>query len=136
MLINDRGEILISDEREYGMEFTKFPGGGLEFGEGLVDGLKREYIEECGLYVDVVRHIHTTDRFFKSAFNNSQVVGVYYLVRCEAALDRRIGAYPFDFDSNTEPNQVFRWVGVNQLRESDLTFDMDRMAWRAFLSQQ
>jgi len=40
LLINDRQEILISDEQEYGIQFTKFPGGGLEYGEGLTDGLK------------------------------------------------------------------------------------------------
>ncbi len=26
LLINDRNEILISDEQEYGMQFIKFPG--------------------------------------------------------------------------------------------------------------
>src|SRR5690606_1203521 len=108
---------LISDEREYGMEFTKFPGGGLEFGEGLIDGLKREFVEECGLHVDVIRHIHTTDRFFKSAFNDSQVISVYYLVRSQACLNCRIGEYPFDFDSDVEPNQVFRWVDIGDLTE-------------------
>ncbi|HEY0897744.1 MAG TPA: NUDIX hydrolase, partial [Sphingobacteriaceae bacterium] len=41
LLINHRQEILISDEEEYGVRFTKFPGGGLEYGEGLLDGLKR-----------------------------------------------------------------------------------------------
>ena len=44
LLINDKNEILISDEQEYGTRFTKFPGGGLEFGEGLIDGLKREFM--------------------------------------------------------------------------------------------
>jgi len=37
LLINDRNEILISDEQEYGMQFSKFPGGGLEYGEGLIN---------------------------------------------------------------------------------------------------
>lgn len=136
LLINEHQEVLISDEREYGMEFTKFPGGGLEFGEGLVDGLKREFMEECRLPIDITRHIHTTDRFFKSAFNNSQVIGVYYLVRSQAILNHRIGTYPFDFDDDAEPNQVFRWVGIDALKESDLTFDMDRAAWKTFLLQR
>ena len=36
-LLNKRAvmRFLISDEQEYGMQFTKFPGGGLELGEGL-----------------------------------------------------------------------------------------------------
>ena len=43
ILLNDRNEVLVSDECRNGYSFTKFPGGGLEFGEGLVDGLKREF---------------------------------------------------------------------------------------------
>jgi 8-oxo-dGTP diphosphatase len=55
LLINDEQEILISDEQEYGMQFTKFPGGGLELGEGLIDGLKREFVEECNVEVEVIQ---------------------------------------------------------------------------------
>jgi ADP-ribose pyrophosphatase YjhB (NUDIX family) len=81
LLINADNEILISDEQEYGMRFTKFPGGGLEHGEGLIDGLKREFIEECGAEVEVTDHFYTTDFYVKSAFNDSQVISVYYLVK-------------------------------------------------------
>ena len=80
LLINAGGEILISDEQEYGMRFTKFPGGGLEAGEGLIDGLKREFVEECDAEVEVLSHFYTTDFYVKSAFNNSQVISVYYTV--------------------------------------------------------
>ena len=34
LLINDRNEILVSDEFRMGVFMTKFPGGGLKFGEG------------------------------------------------------------------------------------------------------
>ena len=53
LLINDRSEVLISREIIQGMRVTKFPGGGLEFGEGIEDGLKREFIEELSLEVSV-----------------------------------------------------------------------------------
>jgi len=56
LLINEHNEVLISDEQEYGMRFTKFPGGGLEPGEGLIDGLKREFLEECNVAVEVTGH--------------------------------------------------------------------------------
>ncbi len=81
LLMNADNEILISDEREYGMSFTKFPGGGLEFGEGLIDGLKREFVEECNVEVEVTSHFYTTDFFVKSAFNDSQIISVYYMVK-------------------------------------------------------
>ena len=81
LLINDRNEILISDEQEYGMRFAKFPGGGLEHGEGLIDGLKREFVEECNVEIEVLSHFYTTDFYIKSAFNDSQIISVYYLVK-------------------------------------------------------
>jgi len=136
ILVNEAQQVLISDEREYGMEFTKFPGGGLEYGEGLLDGLQREFMEECRLPIEIIRHVHTTDRFFKSAFNDTQVIGVYYLVRNKAALTFRTVDTPFDFASDLEPNQVFRWVSLSELDENQLTFDMDRAAWRVFLQTQ
>src|SRR5665213_872110 len=81
LLINESEEILITDEQEYGMRFTKFPGGGLEFGEGLTEALKREFMEECNMEIDVISHFYTTDFFVKSAFNDSQIISVYYLVK-------------------------------------------------------
>lgn len=135
ILINDIQEVLISDEREYGMAFTKFPGGGLEYGEGLLAGLVREFEEECEADIEIIRHIHTTDVFFQSAFNDSQVIGVYYLVKSKDPLSCRFSKIAFDFEYGKEPDQVFRWVPMEELNENDLTFEMDRVAWRVFMSE-
>jgi len=134
ILVNDKQEVLISDEREYGMEFSKFPGGGLEYGEGLLEGLVREFEEECNVGIEILRHIHTTDTFFKSEFNDSQVLGVYYLVNNREPLNCRFSKQAFDFEHGKEPDQVFRWVPADKLNENDLTFEMDRVAWRVFMS--
>ena len=37
ILINDAKQVLVSDEYIRGTYITKFPGGGLEFGEGTRD---------------------------------------------------------------------------------------------------
>ena len=55
ILLNERQEVLLSDESYMGYRFTKFPGGGLEYGEGTVDCLKREIREETGLEVTDLR---------------------------------------------------------------------------------
>src|SRR5476651_499497 len=81
LLINADNELLISDEQEYGMKFSKFPGGGLEIGEGLIDGLKREFMEECNLKVKVLQHYYTTDFYVKSLFHDAQLISVYYTVK-------------------------------------------------------
>src|SRR5690606_6345684 len=136
ILINDNEEVLISDERAYGMEFSKFPGGGVEYGEGLLEALIREYGEECNTDIAVLSHIHTTDVFIKSAFNGSQVLAVYYLVNNRTPLRCRFSDTAFDFEAGKETDQVFRWVPVQDLKESELTFEADRMAWRVFLSEK
>ena len=126
LLINERDEILVSDEQEYGMRFTKFPGGGLELGEGLIDGLKREFLEECNAEVEVVSHFYTTDFFVKSAFNNSQIISVYYMVKNLNDLNLNIKTKVFDFDGEGDVLQAFRWLKLSELSADDFTFPIDR----------
>ena len=126
LLINDNNEILLSDEHEYGMDFTKFPGGGLEYGEGLTAGLKREFMEECNTRIVITGHFYTTDFFVKSAFNDSQIISVYYLVKAISKLDIVIKIKPFDFDGEGEILQSFRWIKVKDLRPAEFTFPTDR----------
>ena len=126
LLINDEDEVLISDEQEYGIRFTKFPGGGLEFGEGLIEGLKREFLEECFAEVDIAAHFYTTDFFVKSAFNDSQVISVYYRVINTTALNLAIKTRVFDFEGEGEVLQAFRWVKITKLNPDDFLFPTDQ----------
>ncbi|MCO5949074.1 NUDIX domain-containing protein [Mucilaginibacter flavidus] len=126
ILINDAGQVLISDEQEYGMRFTKFPGGGLEPGEGLIDGLKREFVEECNLNVEVLSHFYTTDFYVKSAFNNSQVISIYYLVKNIDPINLNIKTVVFDFDSEGDTLQAFRWVNLSDMHLEDFIFPTDK----------
>lgn len=126
LLINDQQEILISDEQEYGYRFTKFPGGGLEYGEGLPDGLRREFMEECNAPVEITGHFYTTDFYVKSAFNDSQIISVYYTVKNLEPLQLNFRTQPFDFDGAGEPLQAFRWIKLNELKTTDLTFPIDQ----------
>jgi 8-oxo-dGTP pyrophosphatase MutT (NUDIX family) len=77
------GQVLVSEELIKSRFFFKFPGGGLEFGEGMIDCLKREWMEELGLHIEIIRHYYTTDFFQPSAFDDSQVISIYYLVKPE-----------------------------------------------------
>lgn len=126
LLINDNNEVLISDEQEYGMQFTKYPGGGLEFGEGLIDGLKREFVEECNVAVEVISHFYTTDFYVKSAFNNSQIISVYYLVKNITPLNLVFKTTVFDFEGEGELLQSFRWVKLSDLTADTCTFPTDQ----------
>ena len=117
LLINDKKEILLSDEEYNGMSFTKFPGGGLQFGEGTIDCLKREFIEEANLKVEMLSHFYTTDFFQPSAFNNEkQVMSIYYRIKCEST--------PELFQQNGNPH--FYWRKLKELSVNDVTFAIDK----------
>jgi len=126
LLINEQNEVLISDEQEYGHRFIKFPGGGLEIGEGLIDGLKREFVEECEAEVDIISHFYTTDFFVRSAFNNSQIISVYYKVKNITPLNFVIKTIAYDFDGEGDVLQAFRWVKISELTTDDVTFPTDK----------
>lgn len=126
LLFNEQSEILISDEEEYGFQFSKFPGGGLEYGEGLIDGLKREFVEECSAEIEVLEHFYTTDFFIQSVFNDSQVISIYYLVKPVSGLKLNFRELPFDFQMEGDILQAFRWRGIHDLNSDDLTFPTDQ----------
>ena len=135
LLINTDNEILISDEKEYGMMFSKFPGGGLEYGEGTIDGLKREFMEECNVEIEVLNHFYTTDFFVKSAFNDSQVISIYYMVKNTAPINLNIKTVVFDFDGEGDVLQAFRWVKVDELNTDDFIFPTDKKVAELLLSK-
>ena len=124
LLFNSQNQVLLSDESEYGQCFTKFPGGGLELGEGLIDALKREFVEECNAEIEVTGHFYTTDFYEKSSFNDSQVISIYYLVKAKQPLQLPFKTKVFDFDENS--NQSFRWVELAALTANDVTFKTDK----------
>ena len=124
LLINAKNQILLSDEYEYQQQFTKFPGGGVELGEGLITALKREFMEECNADIEVVSHFYTTDFYEKSSFNESQILSIYYLVKAVQPLQLPFKTQVFDFDENSK--QSFRWVDLATLTEADVTFKTDQ----------
>ncbi|WP_333866848.1 NUDIX domain-containing protein [Sphingobacterium sp.] len=137
ILINEKQEVLISDERTENVSFTKFPGGGLEYGEGLLDALIREYQEECDFDIAIVKHIYTTDFYEKSSFNDSQIISIYYQVENTSPIQIRTTNSAFDFDPEQKPEdnklQSFRWVPIESVLTEDLTFKTDQIAWEEFL---
>ena len=126
ILINDNQEVLLSDECHSKRNITKFPGGGLELGEGLIDAVKREFMEECEMEIEVLSHLYTTDFYEKSSFNESQIISVYYLVKPISKWSVIFKEKQFDFEPDT--GQSFRWKKMVALNEDDVTFRTDKAA--------
>lgn len=125
LLINE-GNILVSDEFIKGKLITKFPGGGLEFGEGTTDCVIREFMEELNLKIEVIKHFYTTDFFVTSAFNTkSQVISIYYLVKPISPLNFKTSSKIFDFEKK-EGAQSLRWLPLKGLNETNFTFIIDK----------
>lgn len=123
ILIRNNNEVLVTDEVIKKMSFTKFPGGGLKFGEGLKDCLKREFLEELQLPIIVNELFYLTEHFQVSAFDDDdQVISIYYSISATEEdlqlLQNRKAPSP----SNEKP----RWVQIDNLDERDFMFPIDK----------
>jgi ADP-ribose pyrophosphatase YjhB (NUDIX family) len=127
IITNEQNQVLLSDEYVLDTYMTKFPGGGLEWGEGPVDCLKREAIEEFGQSVDIISHFYTTDYFQKALFyEETQLISIYYLAKFTEPIQFKISTKPFDFEEKVNGNQSFRWVTIDELNPEELTFPIDK----------
>lgn len=132
IVVNVNNEVLLSDEFEHGIKMTKFPGGGMEFGEGTIDCLKREFREECNRQeIENTRHFFTTDFYQKAVFfKDAQLISIYYLVDLKPPVKFEIATIPFYFEKTGMGDQSFRWKKINELNEDEITFPIDKFVAR------
>jgi 8-oxo-dGTP diphosphatase len=135
ILRNDKNEVLVSDEFIRGNYYTKFPGGGLEFGEGTRDCLAREFMEEMNLQVRVTDHLYTTDFFQMSAFNpEDQIISIYYYVEAMESISVPLRTKPFDFDESqmaayrqTGETETFRFIPFDLFSAESVHLPIDKV---------
>jgi 8-oxo-dGTP diphosphatase len=129
ILINEKKQVLVSDEFIRGNYYTKFPGGGLESGEGTRDCLKREFMEEMNLKVEIGDHIYTTDFYQRSAFNpEHQIISIYYYAKALVPITKTLRTKEFDFDERelsiyAEQNEIetFRFIDWDSFSADSVT---------------
>ena len=136
ILINETKQVLVSDEYIRGNYYTKFPGGGLEFGEGTRDCLKREFKEEMDLEVEIDEHLYTTDFFQISAFRpDQQIISIYYMATALEDIKAPLRDKLFDFDerqlavyNDKGETETFRFIDWHDFSPESVTLPIDKVA--------
>jgi len=136
ILINVMKQVLVSDEYIRGNYYTKFPGGGLEFGEGTRDCLKREFKEEMDLEVEIDEHLYTTDFFQISAFRpDQQIISIYYMATALEDIKAPLRDKLFDFDerqlavyNDKGETETFRFIDWHDFSPESVTLPIDKVA--------
>ncbi len=134
ILLTSQKQVLVTDEIIRGMYITKFPGGGLHFGEGTRDCLVREFKEEMNLAIRTADHIYTTDFFQLSAFHtNQQIISIYYEVFALEPFSAPLRSKPFDFDERelkqyeqTGETETFRFIEWDTFSAESMTLPIDQ----------
>src|SRR5690606_29070598 len=122
ILIQD-GKLLLSTEQYLGKTLVKFPGGGVEYGEGIREPLNREFREELDRAVEIGELLYVTDCFIQSTFIESdQIISFYYLVSTDGEIE----------GSMTE--HQLSWVELTPDNEASLTFPQDREVFKKLYS--
>lgn len=119
-LIIFKNNILLSRELIQNKLIYKFPGGGVEIGEGIVDALQREAKEEMGQHLNHITHFYTTDFFQRSSFDSSeQLISIYFKASLSKDLNNRLKIPVKD-------QPVFEWKRLVDLDEENLHFPIDK----------
>jgi len=135
ILINEKRQVLVSDEFIREQYYTKFPGGGLEYGEGTRDCLAREFMEEMNLKVKITGHIYTTDFYQQSAFNpGHQIISIYYYAEALEPITVPLRTKTFDFDAqqlkmyeDTGETETFRFVDWEDFSDDTVSLPIDKI---------
>lgn len=136
LIVKDE-KILLTDEFRLGMYMSKFPGGGLEFGEGTIDCLKRECIEELGQKVEITEHFYTTDFYQPSLYlpNKSQMLSIYYRAKLEGEEAFKTTEAVNDIPP-VDGAQSFRWLPLRDIHPDMFTLPIDKVVAGMLLGER
>jgi 8-oxo-dGTP diphosphatase len=122
-LIIEQDSILVSRELIKGKYLYKFPGGGLQYGEGLIEGLQRESMEEMNQNLKNIEHFYTTDFFQQSQFDSKdQLIAIYYKAKLTSKIYNKLKVHVKDFP-------VFEWKKIINFSEKELHFPTDKFVF-------
>jgi 8-oxo-dGTP pyrophosphatase MutT (NUDIX family) len=114
-LIIQRGKILTLTNKSNGKIW--FPGGGIEVGEKIEDGLHREIKEETGIDVEIQKLIFVKENFFYYQPLDEAYHAFLFFYQCNPlSTDLLSDQNVNDFESK-EP----RWKDVAEIKKEDIS---------------
>lgn len=133
-ILVDQGRILISHERYKEKQFTKFPGGGLQLGESVLECIVREFKEEMNITVNPSYLFHVTESLQISGFYpEDQVIALYYIVVSDEVNKIKTSS---DKSSIPEKGEIVEWVDMKDFDKGILSFESDREAASKLLDKK
>lgn len=117
IMLNSNNEILMCYSN--GLSHYEFPGGHLEYGESLKEGLKRELIEETGINIDINDMIpFYSIKYYCKNYHQSgknRLVEIYYFI---IYTDLNVDYYNRNLDINEiEQNYECRYISIDYLHD-------------------
>ena len=137
-ILIEGGRVLLSKEwyPHYPDGMIKFPGGGVQLGEGPGQAVRREFMEELEMPISIEGVFHVPHGFLKSHFDNTQVVAIYWKVK-------RLGSHiPLESpreiltDTGTPGRQKFMWIPLDEFKPEKMSFPFDKQVGQLLISHR
>ena len=109
VLINNKADVLATGTFKWENKFV-IPGGHIELGEKMEDALKREVLEETGLYIYDIKLISLKESIYSDKFHEKKhFIFIDYLCKTDSS----------DVVLNDE-SETYEWVDINKIEHYDL----------------
>jgi ADP-ribose pyrophosphatase YjhB (NUDIX family) len=112
-VIIENGHVLL--HKQVSDEHWALPGGRVKVLEDSVAGVKREFLEELGVDVEVENLLWVTENFFTYNNSNFHELGLYFQVSSEKMMNHNEGFYGLEGE-----RLLYKWVPINKLDEITL----------------
>ena len=129
LIRSKQNRILVMQERWQGVDLNKFPGGGLELGEGLLECIHREITEEFSSSEKLAySHFFTPTECFASRFKPQEQLLLNYFTNSTEADEQQWSLIPND------PNLLgMQWLELKAENAQWFTLQSDKDAFLKLL---